>query len=462
MLLAETKEREYRFRLALRIGLPIFAVIIAFISHTLISSYASLQPAFFFEAVLLLAGSVYFILFLLYNGFDVKIKDDISHAFTRDYLYRYFNKAIEKEKNYTLLLISIENLQDINQQYGMKNGDMVLQRFVEWSSKFFQNAGISNIPMGHLKGADFIVGLIGEKEQYDVILELLLLKSHELTVDNIELKISASMSDTHYSQDIHFIIEHLFELLEENKKVNSYKVEENMNPNELESYVREAIDNRSIKINTQAVFHHEREEFHECFVKLKLKNQKYLHPKKYMKIINKLGLGVKFELILLEEILVRFKNQNNHIFAVNISPTSLRNDTFLSYLQVLLKEHSNRFVFILAEQDYYSYTKKYNSIIKLLQDQGILFAVDRVGSLHSSFLYLRELEIDIIRFDTFYSNPSNIIENHSIIKGFNLMAKEKGIKTWFKNIEDKETLTLVEKLGVDYCQGKYLAQLREI
>jgi len=461
MLLAEIKEREYRFRLALRIGLPIFAIIIAFISHTLISSYSSLQPAFFFEAVLLLAGSVYFILFLLYNGFDVKIKDDISHAFTRDYLYRYFNKAIKKEKKYTLLLISIENLHDINQQYGMKNGDKILRELVEWSSEFFQNSGISNIPIGHLKGADFIVGLRGEKEQYDVILELLLLKSHELKVNNIELKISASMSDTHYSKDIHFIIEHLFELLQESKKVNDYKIEENINPNDLENYVREAINNRSLEISTQPIFHNEREKFHECFVKLKLENKKYLHPKKYMKIINKLGLGVKFELVLLEEILLHSQNQNKQIFAVNISPTSLRNDTFLSYLQALLKEHSNRFVFILAEQDYYSYTSKYNSIIKSLHDQGILFAIDRVGSLHSSFLYLRELEIDIIRFDTFYSNRSNIRENNSIIKGFNLMAQAKGIKTWFKNIEDKETFALVEKLGVDYCQGKYLGQLRD-
>ena len=158
MLLPEIKEREYRFRLALRIGLPIFAVIIAFISHTLITTYSSLQATFFFESVLLLAGSVYFIMFLLYNGFDVKIKDDISYAFTRDYLYRYFTKAIEKEKNYTLLLISIENIHDINQQYGIKNGDKILREVVQWCSVFFKNAGVSNIPIGHLKGADFIIG----------------------------------------------------------------------------------------------------------------------------------------------------------------------------------------------------------------------------------------------------------------------------------------------------------------
>ena len=75
---------------------------------------------------------------------------------------------------------------------------------------------------------------------------------------------------------------------------------------------------------------------------------------------------------------------------------------------------------------------------------------------------MRELEIDIIRFDSFYSNASNIIENNSIINGFNLMAKDKGIKTWLKNIEDEESFTLAKELGIDYLQGKYLAQLQNI
>ena len=460
MLLPEIKEREYRFRLALRIGLPIFAVIIAFISHTLITTYSSLQPTFFFEAILLLAGSVYFILFLLYNGFNVKIKDDISHAFTRDYLYQYFNKAMKKEKHYTLLLISIENLHDINQQYGMQNGDKVLHQLVEWSSLFFKNAGISNIPIGHLKGADFIIGLSGEKEQYDTVLDLLLLKSHEFKVDNIEVKISASMADTNYSKDINFMFDYLFELLEERKRTNNQQIQENINPNDLEIYVNRAINNHAIEISTQAVFCDGKEVFYECFIKLQLENGKYLHPKKYMKIINKLGLAVKFELMILEEILLQFQEQKEQIFAISISPTSLRNETFLSYLEELLKEYSNKLLLILSEQEYYSYTSRYNSIIKSLQQQGVLFAIDRVGSLHSSFLYLRELKIDIIRFDSFYSNASKIRENNSIINGFNLMAKDKGIKTWIKNIEDEQSLDLAKELNIDYLQGKYLAQLQ--
>ena len=119
MLLPKIKEREYRFRLALRMGLPIFALTLALISNTLITTYESLQLSFYVESVLLLTFSIYFIFYLIYKGFSVRITEPVSKVFTREYLYKYLIKDIKKEQNYTLLLISIENLHHINLRYGI-------------------------------------------------------------------------------------------------------------------------------------------------------------------------------------------------------------------------------------------------------------------------------------------------------------------------------------------------------
>ena len=54
MLLPQTKEREYRFKLALRMGLPIFALVFALISHTFITSKESLTTPFYIESILIL------------------------------------------------------------------------------------------------------------------------------------------------------------------------------------------------------------------------------------------------------------------------------------------------------------------------------------------------------------------------------------------------------------------------
>ena len=463
MLLPQTKEREYRFKLALRIGLPIFALVLALISSRLITSYENLHISFYFEAIFLLVFSIYFIFYIIYVGFNVKITDDVSKTFTREYLYKYLDKEIRDKKKYTLILISIENLHDINKLYGLKNGDKTLLEVANWIGGYLKKEKIENFPLGHIKGGDFIVGIKGNKEKYNTMLELMCLKSAEFKVDDIEVKITGTITDTSYSSELNYMIENLFELQEKKKKEKSKHSEEEIDPNELELYIINAIHNKNFTLMTQDIFADEKKVFKECFVKLKADDGKLFYPKRYMKVINKLGLSVDFDLMILEQSLLHYIDKNSDIFAINISPTSLRNDKFLSKAKELLKENAHartKIMFILSEQEYYSYTSRYNSIINSFKALGVLIAIDRLGSVHASFLYLRELDIDIVRFDSYYSKE--ISKNRNIIDGFNIMAKEKGIKTWMKNLEDKESLGIAKEMRIDYVQGKYLAELKEV
>ena len=465
MLLPQTKEREYRFRLALRIGLPIFALILALISSTLITNYESMHISFYFEAVLLLAFSIYFILYIIYSGFNVKITDDVTKTFTREYLYDYLKKEIKEKKEYSLILISIENLHDINKVYGLKNGDKVLLEVSKWIGNYLKNEKINNFPMGHIKGGDFIVGLKGKKDKYNTMLELMCLKSSEFKVDNIEVKISGAITDSSYSNKLSYLVENLFELQEKNKRVKSKYSEEEIDPNELESYIINAINSKSIIVSTQEIYENKEKVFKECFVKLEASNGKLFYPKRYMKIINRLGLSVAFDLMVLEHAVLNCTDVSGEIYAINISPTSIRNENFLSHAKGLLKSHNiltKKIMFILSEQEYYSHVSRYNSILNSLRALGVIIAIDRLGSLQTSFLYLRELNIDVVRFDSYYSKEIKNEKNHSIISGFNTMAQEKGVKTWIKNIEDKESLELAKIMNIDYTQGKYLADLKDI
>jgi len=460
MLLPQTKEREYRFKLALRMGLPIFTLILALIFHTLITNYTTLQTSFYIEAILLLVVSIYFIFFLIYKGFDVKITDSVTKTFTREYLYEYLQKEIQQKKEYTFILISIDNLNDINTLYGIKNGDKVLKFIADWIIEYLKKEGYENFPIGHIKGGDFIIGLNGLQEKYSILVELIFLKSNDISVDDIEINISGAITDTSYSRDLNYLIENLFEL--QNKNKNEKNIEEEIiNPNELELLVIDAIENKKLLIMHQKVYDSNKQiAFLECYSKLKSQNNKIIHPKTYLKIINKLGLGVSFDLMVLEEILKKCKDEKN-IYAINILPTSLRNEKFLAKTKELLKEYPDkRIMFVLSEVQYYSYTSRYNSIIKSLKKLGVGIVIDRLGSIHTSFLYLRELDIDVVRFDTYYSNEDKLSTYRSIIDGFNLMAHENGVKTWIKNIEDEETYTLVKKIDIDYIEGKYLSQMQ--
>ncbi|MFT7003020.1 MAG: EAL domain-containing protein (putative c-di-GMP-specific phosphodiesterase class I), partial [Sulfurimonas sp.] len=407
MLLPQIKEREYRFKLALRMGLPIFILVLILISNTLITNYQSLDSLFYIESILLILFSIYFIFFIIYKSFDIRITESVTKTFTREYLYSYLKKEIKKNNEYTLLLISVDNISDINSRYGIKNGDKVLKKVIFWVSKYLQSKELYNFPVGHIKGGDFVVGLKGTKSQHLSMFELLCLKSDEFTVDDIEVKITGGITDTSFSNKLEFLIENLFEIQEakKNQKLIS-KTNNEINPDKLESFVINAIKERSFIVMTQDVFENDVSVIKECFVKLKTPDENIIHQKKYMKILNKLGLMVDFDLMILENNIANCYADSKKMFAISISPSSLRNPSFLVKAKELIssnKKTKNRLIFLLSEIEYYSQIYKYNSTLKSLRDMGVLIAIDRLGSIHTSFLYLRELDVDIVRFDISYT-----------------------------------------------------------
>ncbi|MDY0122212.1 MAG: GGDEF domain-containing protein [Sulfurimonas sp.] len=463
MLLPQKKEREYRFKLALRMGLPIFALIVALISHTLVSSYESLDLSFYIESILLVIVSIYFIFYLIYRGFDVKITDAITQTFSREYLYEYVNKEIRKEKKYTLVLLSVDNLQDINSLYGIKNGDKVLLKFAKYLGEYFVEKGIDHFPLGHLKSGDFILGLPGDKREYQTHFEILCLKLSDYKVDDIEVKISGAIVDTSFSQNLEYLIDKLFDLQEANRNSKKTQNHLEMNPNELEHFVIESMREKSFLILFQDVFTQEKKVMKECFVKLKTSDNKLIHPKSYLKVLNKLGLMLDFDLMVVEEIMKKYMQTSEYIFAITISPKSLRNRIFTTRIKELLDEHKelrHRVMFVLSETEYYPHIHKYNTLLNSLREQGVLITIDRVGAIQTSFLYLRELDIDCIRFDPFYTKEIQSAKLQSIIEGFNTIAHKNSIKSWIKMLEDEASYKWANDLEIDYIQGKYLASLQ--
>ncbi|DAB30486.1 MAG TPA: GGDEF domain-containing protein [Sulfurimonas sp. UBA12504] len=441
-------------------GLPIFALLITFFLTTSINESQTLSALFYIEAILLLAFSIYFILYIIYNGFDTRVTEIVSKTFTREYLYKYLKKELKKEKEYTLVLISIDNLHDINTLYGIKNGDKVLFEVAKWIGTYTQKKDIKNFPLGHIKGGDFVLGFKGNKNKYNTVLELMYLQVEDFKIDDIEVKISGAITDTSFSNELEYMIENLFEIQEMHRYKKSSQSNDVIAPNDLEFLVIDALKHKTFIVMTQIIFEKDKAVLKECFIKLQTSDGKMIYQKMYMKAISKLGLMLEYDLMVLEKIISKIDNTIEEILVFDISPRSLRNQIFLSKIKDLLEHYpfvKNKIMFMLYENEYYSNIEKYNTIIKSLKKMGILIGIDRLGSIHTSFLYLRDLNIDVVRFDSFYTKE---IKNYQeILAGFILTAHKKNVKTWIKLIEDEKDLKLAQNIGIEYLQGKYLAKL---
>ena len=130
---------------------------------------------------------------------------------------------------------------------------------------------------------------------------------------------------------LNYLIKNLFELKINNKNSKLIaNIEDETYHSELESYVVNAINRRDLIVMTQDVFENGTAAIKECFIKLKTDSGKILHQKLYMKILDKFGLMIDYDLMVLEKIVSRCKDSNKEVFAISISPTSIRNTLFFS------------------------------------------------------------------------------------------------------------------------------------
>lgn len=465
MLLPEEKERELRFKLALRMGLPIFLLFVIILISFFSFGDGEIPAFFLVIAISAFAVMIYYIFYLLYQGQEERITDPITHTFSREYLINYFKKQIDKGP-YTILLVSVRNLTDINSRYGVKKGDRVLYEVGHWIGTFLKEKEIQRFPIGHYKGSDFLIGLPGTKEKYQNLIDLMCLKFQNRTIDEIEISLTSAIVDTKYSHDIDQLTTRLFDISDE-KLINKQVIDEDeIDPTELEASVIHAIQKHSFSLMFQIVDEKETASMLEASVKLINGEGKIIHQNKFMPVIDRLGLTRTYDEMILEKVVKLSENvPHNLILAFSLSPSSVRNNTFLERALTLLSHNESargRIMFILSENDYYDHPKRYNELLQAYRRLGIFIAIDNFGAFKSSMTFLKDLKIDVLRFDNTYGKHITTKEYQDIVKGLNVVAQGLGLRTWIRMIEDRSQEKIVTSLGINFVQGNYLGKIASL
>jgi EAL domain-containing protein (putative c-di-GMP-specific phosphodiesterase class I) len=97
--------------------------------------------------------------------------------------------------------------------------------------------------------------------------------------------------------------------------------------------------------------------------------------------------------------------------------------------------------------------------IKDLKNLGCKFALDDFGVGFSSFTYLRELPVDLIKIDgSFVRNLDQDLINQALVRSIHEMAKALDKKTIAEFVENEAILHILQEIGVDYAQGYHLGR----
>ncbi|WP_457593866.1 EAL domain-containing protein [Hydrogenimonas sp.] len=459
MLYSESQERARRFRLALRMGVPILLLI------GVIVAYIVKQNRFVpseFEIVLILAVlfiSTYFLFFLINLGQAETYIDRMTGAFNRTSLFEILKSRLKQYPEYSIVLLRLDNLPFINDHYGIDRGDKMLRILIHLLDEFLKIHEIKEPVIGRYHGGDFILGLPVPMQQSIELLKEFESTYHEIGQIAVEYRYVGIDKDN--MSDISTMINHLYDTLSQQKSSPQPKPKEEkrINPRTLEQEIIDAIENEKILLHYIPTLnaHTEEIDLFEVGVRLQTRHSGILPPKKFIPVINRLGLEKKFDEVLFRTVCKDAKRVKEGLkFSFNISPFSLRNESFVETIKKIAEEEGacyERMIIELFENRPFKDVKRYRVILDELREFGIEFALDNFGAPNASFEYIKKLPVDMVQFDRDFTLSYNNPKIAALLSAYIQACKNMEIKTLVKWVDSEESLHRFISLGVDYIQG---------
>jgi len=152
--------------------------------------------------------------------------------------------------------------------------------------------------------------------------------------------------------------------------------------------------------------------------------------------------------------------------AINLSGATLGNDAHTARIRDMLSGYRiepSLICFEITETAAMANIEQAKHFIDGLKEIGCRFALDDFGSGLSSFGYLRDLDVDLVKIDGSFireldSNPVH----HAMVEAIVGIAGVMGLTTVAEFVENDAVMDILREIGVDYAQGYHLARPRPL
>jgi len=159
--------------------------------------------------------------------------------------------------------------------------------------------------------------------------------------------------------------------------------------------------------------------------------------------------------------IIKCGNPGFQSYSINLSGQSLGNP---SIMNAIVDEISRSDIdpglicFEITETAMITNLTSADKYIKLIRGMGCKFALDDFGTGLSSFSYLKNLPVDRLKIDShFIRDIVNDDINSTMVMSINVVGHSMNLMTVAEGVEDKEILSSLKKIGIDYAQGYALS-----
>ncbi len=160
------------------------------------------------------------------------------------------------------------------------------------------------------------------------------------------------------------------------------------------------------------------------------------------------------------QLLNKSQEKCNYVFSINLSGTSLGDKSLLGYIReqfIIYSIPPESICFEITETSAIVNLKNTINLFTALRKLGCSFSLDDFGSGMSSFMYLKNFEVDYLKIDgSFVKEMHTNRIDHAMVRSIHSVAEAMNIKTVAEFVENEAILRELKNIGVHYGQGLYL------
>lgn len=154
--------------------------------------------------------------------------------------------------------------------------------------------------------------------------------------------------------------------------------------------------------------------------------------------------------------------ENKHLsrtskLSINLSGRSMSSNSLLEYIQEQIKTFKikpQQLCFEITETEVIASMDDAINLMKKIKAIGCQFALDDFGTGLSSFCYLKNLPVDILKIDgAFIKNIVNNPVDKALVQSMHNIAQIMNMKTVAEHVENNDIINTLKEIGVDYIQG---------
>jgi len=395
---------------------------------------------------------------------DMAYHDSITHLYNKSALEKHLR---EHQKNFTLILLNINNFSYINTAYGFDVGDQLLIKIAEelvenfgaHSSYRFNSdeyALLFNI------GID-IEGQIQQIQQY--------FYNTLIKIDNISLNISFTYGAATGNKKL---LRSGALALKQAKELgrNRYHIfeqgSESIDHAQRESFIEansllhSAIEEDRILPYFQGIHNNKTGKINKYEVLVRINdNGNIISPFKFLEPARLSGLLPEITKIMIDKSFSIMKSKASN-FSINITEDDLNKNYLIEFLTKKLAEHKIEPQRVILEilEGVSSTGKKSNAQqLNKLKSLGFSLAIDDFGTEYSNFERILDLDIDFLKIDAKYIKDIDVNpKSYEITRAIAFFAKNAGIPCVAEFVHNESVQKIIVELGIDYSQGYYFSE----